>query len=376
MSEKKAYLPAPGSLTDLILLFVALCGEFPTSLINRLPGSEAYKVIVVNRLKEKNMIYTYFRDSLRGLRLTAAARSTLLLLQPERYSNILSGNSLVNTPKYDVRTRLRLHRMAEVLVMMYHVGYEVLPWEKPGVFLPDEQFTPLSVTKPAYYSSHEVKRIGEQGNTIRNSRATGVLLAPDRIFAVFNTADGEMKWDYDTELRLKNFLRQDVCYTRFSDQYGYVTPEAFIVSQGMEQFPGLFRETKKGKKPFVRGIQFEHVHYLTMDHRGEVLLQILCSPQLRYLLDSALTCVLAPPRDYLIENDGFDSDGAPVLLGYSCDIPRIHKFYEGLLIHDLTGTIFCFDFQKDTLREICSDKVHFEDIDFDEYERSLFHIPP
>lgn len=376
MSENKPYLPAPGSLPDLILSLVALCGELPTPLISRLPGSERYKALAVNRLKEKSLIHTYYRNNLRGLRLTAAAKSTLIQLQPERYNDILSGNSVVSTPKYDIPSRLRLHRMAEVLVMMYRAGVVTLPWEKPGAFLPDEQFSSFTVTRPAYYSSHEVKRIGEQGNTIRNSRATGVLLAPDKLFAVFNTADGEMKWEYDTESRLKNFLKEDVCFTRLSDQYSYVTPEAFIVSHDINQFPGLFKETRGGKKPFVKGITFNHVHYLTMDQRGEVLLQILCSPGRRYLLDKSLTWDLAPARDYLVENDGFDENGAPVLLGYSCDVPRIHRFHEGLLTHNLTGTIFCFDFQKNALREVCGETVHIEDIDFDEYERSMFHIPP
>lgn len=124
----------------------------------------------------------------------------------------------------------------------------------------------------------------------------------------------------------------------------------------------------------MKGITFDHVHYLTMDHRGDVLLQLLCSPERRYLLDKSLTWDLAPARDYLVENDGFDDKGAPVLLGYSCDIPRIYKFHEGLQILNLTGTVFCFDFQKDVLREICGEVVRIEEIDFDEYEKSLFHI--
>ena len=84
MSENKTYLPASDSLPDLILSFVALCGELSTPLISRLPGSERYKALAVNRLKEKSLIYTYYQNNLRGLRLTAAAKNTLLQLQPER----------------------------------------------------------------------------------------------------------------------------------------------------------------------------------------------------------------------------------------------------------------------------------------------------
>ena len=374
MSKIQLPIPSDDSFMYLLLTLLALCGEIPVALVSRLPGSESYQVKAITLLKNSRWIYTYYSDRLRGLRLTSAAKRELIQMQPERFGAAMSGNNSVASPKYDRSSRLRLHRMAEVLVMMYRAGVVMLPWEKPGAFLPDEQFSSFTVTKPTYYSSHEVKRIGEQGNTIHNSRATGVLLAPDKIFAVFNTADGEMKWEYEAELRLKSFLTQDICFTRLSEQYSHVTPEAFIVGQDINQFPGFFRETRGGKKPFVKGITFDHVHYLTMDHRGDVLLQLLCSPERRYLLDKSLTWDLAPARDYLVENDGFDENGAPVLLGYSCDIPRIYKFHEGLQILNLTGTVFCFDFQKDVLREICGEVVRIEEIDFDEYEKSLFHI--
>ena len=373
MSATKSYLPSPGSLPDLILSLVALCGEMPNTLLNKLPGSDKYKMLALNRLKSKGLLRSYYRNNLRGVRLTADARKTLLLLQSDRYSEILSGNSILSSPKYDVSSRLRLHRLSEVLVLMYLSGASVFPWEKPGAFLPDELFSPVLISQPTYYSSLEVKRIGEQGNIIRNSRATGVLLAPDRIFAVFNTADGEMKWEYEAELRLKILLQQDICYTRLPDQYASVCPGAIVVSPDMNQFPPLLRGKAAGKKPFVQGNQFDHFHYLTTDHHGEVLLQILCSPKQRNQLDRTLLCDLAPARAFLTENDGFDEKGNPVLLAYSCDIPRIYRFYSGLVAHGLRGTAFCFDFQEAALREVCGNTVSFEVIDFDIYERSVFH---
>lgn len=360
----------------LLLTLLALCGEIPVSLVSRLPGSESYQAKAITRLKSSRWIYTYYSDSLRGYRLTAAAKRELIRMQPERFGPALSGSNSTTSPKYRISSRLRLHRMAEVLVMMYCSGVTVFPWEKPGAFLPDEQFSPVTMASPAYYSSLEVKRIGAQGNIIRNSRATGVLFTPDGLFAVFNTADGEMKWEYEAELRLKILLQQDICFTRFSDQYGYIDPCGLLVSPDMNQFPGLLMEKREGKKPFVKGIQFDHFHYLTTDHRGEVLLRVLSSPKCRYELDRTLTCDLAPARDFLTENDGFDERGAPVLLGYSCDIPRIYRFLTGLLTYNLSGTIFCFDYQEKALREVCGENVTLEVIDFDEYERSVFHIPP
>ena len=97
--------------------------------------------------------------------------------------------------------RLRLHRMAEVLVAMYNAGVGVFSWQKHAVFNP----TPpddIRIEWPMYYSSREVKEIGPQRDKIRGSRATGVLLTENNVFSVYNAGGSEIKWAREAELRL------------------------------------------------------------------------------------------------------------------------------------------------------------------------------
>ena len=195
MNTNKQPLPAPGTLPYLLLELTALSGEFPTELISRLSGSESYKSNMIARLKADKLLRTYSKSSLRGLRLTAAAKHALSDTYPDRFGALLSGENILNEPKYDLPSRLRLHRMAEVLVTMLQSGFRVRSWEKPGVFQPDGDFQNAFITSPAYFTAAEVKGIGKQAVKIRSSRATGVLLTPESIFAVYNTADGEMKWE-------------------------------------------------------------------------------------------------------------------------------------------------------------------------------------
>ena len=72
-SDKERTLPAPDTLPDLLLTLTALSGEFPTVQVNRLPGADSYKALAVKRLKREKLLRTYYRDGLRGLRLTSAA---------------------------------------------------------------------------------------------------------------------------------------------------------------------------------------------------------------------------------------------------------------------------------------------------------------
>lgn len=63
------------------------------------------------------------------------------------------------------------------------------------------------------------------------------------------------------------------------------------------------RKRKKGKdgederhRHFSLDEDFEHFYYLTNDHRSEVILQLLCYPGEKAILDGRLFRELDPPR--------------------------------------------------------------------------------
>ena len=79
-------------------------------------------------------------------------------------------------------------------------------------------------------SSLEIKNIGKRANFFYNSRATGILFSPDDLYAVYNTADAEMKWEFDSELRLKVFMLQRILHHTQE-------PNAIILARDMQQLP-------------------------------------------------------------------------------------------------------------------------------------------
>lgn len=78
----------------------------------------------------------------------------------------------------------------------------------------------------------------------------------------------------------------------------------------------------------------------------------------------------APRPGFVVENDAMDGD-EPVLFAYTCDMPRIKRFDNALHIHDMRGTLYCFDFQEAALREICGPSVSIQCIDFEKYEQVI-----
>lgn len=152
-------LPDLDTFPGLLLTLTALSGELPTSLLPRLPYADSYKESAIKRLKREGLLRTYYHDGLRGLRLTSTCKHLLLHDHPALFSEIFTGHTVTNTPKYTVPHRLRLHRMAEVLLTMHQAGIPSFPLEKTPVFRPTPLPAGACASLPAYYSSREVKEI-------------------------------------------------------------------------------------------------------------------------------------------------------------------------------------------------------------------------
>ena len=376
MPEIVRQLPALDTLPGLLIIMIALSGEFPATMVSRLPGADTYKEFAVKRLKRDKLIRSFYRDGLRGLRLTSTAKKLLLTAYPIWFQPTLTGNTETNYLKSEITRRLRLHRMAEMLLVMNNTGISTFPWEKPAIFqttsLPPDAFH----GQPAYYSSREVKEIGPQSTKIRGSRATGILLTDGGIFVVYNTAATEMKWEYKAEMRLKALLQIELCQQRLPDRFRNAQQDAIVFGSSMRQMEWLMGIGSKATRSFfVLDGNFEHFYFLTNDRYGEVLLQLLCEPELKAMLDEILMENLSESRaGWPIVNDGFDESEAPVLFGYTCDMPRIKHFDTALSLHGQTGTVICFDYQEETLRNICGPRVSLQCISFAAFERSVLHL--
>ena len=107
---------------------------------------------------------------------------------------------------------------------------------------------------------------------------------------------------------------------------------------------------------------------------GEAILRLLCDTQQRRTLDAILANGLHEGiPNWRVENDAIDSEGNPVLFAYTCDFPRIRRFDTALELHGMTGTLICFDYQEEALREICGQCVMLQSIDFQQFERSVLY---
>ena len=353
-----------------LLELVALSGEFPADQLLRLPGGEAYKANVVKELKRKRLLRTFYKDGLRGYRLTANAKELLIADRPGRFLPYLTGGAETNHIKSEVARRHRLHRIAESTITMQNAGAAVFRDEKPEIFSPVwAEYTGLSITAPAFYNSREIKELGTVFVKIKGARSVGILLTENTTFVVYNLGDALMKWQYRAEMRTKALMQTVLCRERLPEQYDPETVKGLLLGDSMELAAAILNGDG-GKQYFLLDGSYEHFYYITNDRRGEKLLRMMCSAELSEKLEALLLTDLWEKDEGLpIENDAIDDSGTPVLFAYTCDLPRIKRFDTALRLQNKVGTLICFDYQAEALRCCCGEQIRFQTIDFEKWER-------
>lgn len=364
-----------------LLSLTALSGECSPDILSRLGIGPSYGEKLVTKLKDEGLLKTHYKDRLRGYRLACGGKKLLLAQNPERFSFYLSGNTETNHPRSGYPRRLRLQQASHIYAMLLNAGITFFRDEKPLIFREEPQAgESVRMPLPIFYHSREVKELGTEAVKIGNSRIMGILFAPGCIYALFHTGTAPIKWEYQTELRVKTFLSHHVSrgiLSRGSIEpcYHPDTPiRLLFIGSGMDTALKLMESTGGFQKSyFCLDSSFDYFHYIPDDAAGETTLRLLCSPALQKALRSLLLSDLQPPcPDYGMEHDAV-SEGMPVLLAFDFDMLRLSRFRTALSFHGLAGNLVCFDFQKPVLQQYFGDAAAIETIDLYKFERRFLH---
>ena len=361
------------SQSDQILELIAVAGEFPTAALRRLPIKESYRYKLMADLKEKKLIRLYTRDGLRGYRITAKARDSLMTFRPERFEFFLTGNAETNKRLTDYKRRLRLHHTAEVAVTLSNIGIAFYPDEKPTLFSETLQ----AASKPsevAFYFSREMKNIGLEHLKIRSSRAAGVLLAENEMLLTYNSGNNLMRWEYQTEIRCKALLSARFCKDVATSIYSDADVNGLMLGTGMDMALPLLTSTGGYRRQYFRlDGTFERFYFAPNTPEGESQIRILCSDSVKSALNNLLLSDLVPKEPGLrVDHDALSNDGIPILFAFEFDMERLRRFHDSLELFGETGMVYCFDFQKPVLEKYLGTLAGIQTIDLEKVERRFF----
>ena len=364
------------SKKEKLLTITALSGEFPCDNFHRLHISSSYAKLLRHNLYQEGMIKSLSDDCLKGLVLTSKGIEVLKQKEPERYRYISDKK------RTEVSRRYRRQLFARTYCSLLNADIEFLPDRKPFVFArrrsqPYIVGSPLIrpsllSDEPVFYSSIEIKyELEDHVQQIRNSAMTGLVLNRNNCFVLYNIGENRFPLSYATELKAGIMVASGT----FLEMKKASSNAVFLVrdfSIADELIYGS-KEKKTAPSKVILNGAYKHIYLIPENESGNIQLRILCHPPFRELIEDTFFESFGDSNpNYKIINDGFDSDGNPVLDGCFLDVVRLLKFKRGLLTNDIPGRILCFDFQMEFVAKLMKPaKVHINHIKIKDVEEMM-----
>ncbi len=364
------------TFTSNLIELIGIGGEIKKEDLKKLNSSEYYLRNQISELINKKLIKKYSNDGIVGYRLTKRTKEYLLLKNKNRFEFYLKGNTETNKIRGDISRRIRLHKILNINIFMQRTNVKIFRDEKEKIFYDYKKITSSKeISYPSFYSSREVKELGDISICINSSVFVGLLMTPRNVYIVYNTENKLMKWNLSTEKKLFDFIKVHLTSKKIvSNNYTEKNIKGLCIGENIDTFSKMISMNIMNKKKsyFYVHEYFENIIFLENNERGETLLKFLCCKEKNNQLLNVLKKGYKERNDnYAIVNDAIDNDNKPILFNYYLDLVRLNKFKKGLFLQKQKGIIYCFDFQKKAILNYYNDLVEIKEIDFNKFKRSF-----
>lgn len=327
------------SLKDEILHLAALSGELSKAALSRMNASPKYIGNCIYTLQQEHMLIPCSRDDLIGYRLTPKGKHYLTRTFPSRFADFFASDNGANKVRLDVIHRRRNLNASEILTTMYKLHVSLFIDEKPKLY---DSFADSSQSSQAiYYTSFEVKNIGEDGIKINNSRFNGLLRCHMGDYLLYNMGAGLIKWEAASEDRAVNLL----------GVYLQSQVKQIVMGQSMELALDMLKcEGGKQHQYFRIDEMAASLYFVPITDEGDFLLHMNCLTDfMQRLKYSILQKMNLHPCPNALDCDGYIDDTTAVLFACDMDLKRIRNMKIGAEARMLKAIILCFDFQAELL---------------------------
>lgn len=327
------------SLKDEILHLAALSGELSRKALSRMNASQKYIGNCIYTLQQNHMLTQCSREDLIGYRLTPKGKHYLTHTFPFRFADFFAVDNGANKVRLDVIHRRRNLNASEILTTMYKLNVSIFPDEKPKLYAPLADSSQSS--QAMYYTSFEVKNIGEDGIKINNSRFNGLLRCHMGDFLIYNMGARLIKWEAASEDRAVNLL----CV------YLQSQVKQIIMGHSLEFALDMLKcEGGKQHQYFRIDEMSASLCFVPITNEGDFLLQMNClTDSMQRFKYSILQKMNLHPCPNSLDCDGYVDDTTAVLFACDMDLKRIRNMKIGAEARMLKVIILCFDFQAELL---------------------------
>ena len=380
MDEDNPLLPMPQSPSeqpskkDCFLMITALSGEFPYYDFARSNITDSYAKLLRHKLLQDGLIKVHKENGLKGISLTSKGLEKLKEKYPGRFDYVSEKS------RTELSRRYRKQSFALTYCSLINSEIEFLPDRKPFIFA-RRRSQPYSVSsqilktsmlsdEPVFYSSVEIKyELEDLVQQIRNSAMTGLILSDSDCYVVYHMGENRYPLSYATE-RKAGIMIADGTFleNNKNNSNAIVLVKDFAVAEEL-----IAGSKKTAPSKVILNEAYKHIYLIPETSEGDLQLRVLCHSELSEMIEDTFYETFGESNPgYKMINDGFDSDGAPVLNACNLDIIRLLRFKRGLLTNGIPGRILCYDFQMEFIAKLINPaKVHINHIKIKDAEEMI-----
>ena len=350
-----------GSYAEMIINYIALCGEFPWDGIDLMGRSRRIVLRNIRNLKKEGFITVNGKAEMKTLRITKKAFDKLDERVLHHYLSMTENHKFRGGTKSSGNSGAiqtwRRHRMAEILCVLKDSGVRVWDFTKPYIDMNQYNEKLIEPSDKVFYTSRQIKNADEsQSKKTSFTRIMGVLFSPGGIYCVYHTNKGLIKWQRQGEIKAQ-ILVEDIVecnYNKKTDSR-FRADDAIMFGKGMDVAVDILESTG-GKRTYnnFEMLSFDNtyrnIHYITLDGNGERQLQIIMDHDWR----NKLLNLLFPPEIIANKYSSIDcdaiTDDAYIMSFLDGNIGKLKRFKQSsLIVNDKSFEILCFPWQAESI---------------------------
>lgn len=362
----------PNTYAYQLMQILSVVGEYPRNALSLIGDDRMLKRLIVkgkerqefNLLSgekyEARLFVEYGSGAMKSIRLNKDALPILKALDSK------AEDYYLDTFKHHFASRKteRKHRVAEVVALMHSAGIEYRPYVLPE--LQNVQFLDVA-PRPSFYMARELKTLDEEGiSKVAYTRIVGALISAEKIYAVYNTRNSDMKWVPTGEFKAKDLLAKT---GRFNA--GITTIDsAIIIGESLKSIMATITKPKRNNDETTRlDSLYPNFHYVPPDANGIKILRLIAQPGWRrIILDALFPKNMQPSRQVNLECDAIHN-GTFILSMLDCNIARLQRLKDAISMSARgEHEIICYEFQAAAIEEYMEGMAAIRPISITEIE--------
>lgn len=359
------------SYANIILEYIALCGEFPYQSLEMLDRNKVILQRTINKLKKEGYVTITGSGPMKTIRITTKAFPVVEAINPNFLNDYMqtTENHHFRGGKYKnnnvgARQTWRRHRMAEILCLFKQLNVGVWQYQKPQLSLANNTVPTITEDKKLFFTSKELKNADKnQRYKTDFTRIMGALFSPGGIYCIYNTNKGLMKWNSQGEgkaqVLVEDIVRQNSTIYHASN---FSADNAIMFGKDME--PALEILNSNGGKKDSNGFEllsfdntYRNIYYITLDANGKEQLNIMMQKDWHKILRSAIF----PSELINFQHSNIDCDAVDgnkyILMFFDGNIGRLRRFYQSSFEKGKKFEVLCFPWQAGLIKDYMGEKA-------------------